>query len=81
MSNRCQLYAYALATAEENASGGVVVTAPTCGSCGVLPAVLYHLSQVNDYRPIRIKRALATAGLFRLTSFRVKGMRQAHEVY
>ena len=64
VSNRCQLYAYALATAEENASGGVVVTAPTCGSCGVLPAVLYHLSQVNDYRPIRIKRALATAGLF-----------------
>ena len=64
VSNRSRLYAYALATAEENASGGEVVTAPTCGSCGVLPAVLYHLADVNDYRPIRILRALATAGIF-----------------
>lgn len=64
VSNRSRLYAYALATAEENASGGQVVTAPTCGSCGVLPAVLYHLSDVNGYRRIRILRALATAGVF-----------------
>ena len=34
------LYSYAYAVAEENADGGVIVTAPTCGSCGVLPAVL-----------------------------------------
>ncbi len=53
-----------MATAEENASGGPVVTAPTCGSCGVLPAVLYHLADINSYRPIRILRALATAGVF-----------------
>ena len=64
VSNRSRLYAYALATAEENASGGEVVTAPTCGSCGVLPAVIYHLADVNSYRPIRILRALATAGVF-----------------
>ena len=38
-----RINAYAFATAEENASGGVIVTAPTCGSCGVLPAVLYYL--------------------------------------
>ena len=64
VSNRSRLYSYALATAEENASGGEVVTAPTCGSCGVLPAVLKHLNKLNDYRPIRILRALATAGVF-----------------
>ena len=64
VSNRSRLYAYALATAEENASGGEVVTSPTCGSCGVLPAVLKHLADLNDYRPVRILRALATAGVF-----------------
>lgn len=42
LKSRAKIYAYALATSEENASGGVVVTAPTCGSCGVVPAVLYH---------------------------------------
>ena len=64
ISNRSRLYAYALATAEENASGGTVVTAPTCGSCGVLPAVVYHLADINGYRTVRILRALATAGIF-----------------
>ncbi|MBQ3212935.1 MAG: L-serine ammonia-lyase, iron-sulfur-dependent, subunit alpha [Alistipes sp.] len=64
VSNRSRLYAYALATAEENASGGEVVTAPTCGSCGVLPAVLRHLNKLNDYHMVRIVRALATAGVF-----------------
>ena len=64
VSNRSRLYAYALAVAEENASGGVVVTAPTCGSCGVLPAVIHHMAKLNDYRPVRILRALATAGIF-----------------
>ena len=64
LSSRAKIYAYALATAEENASGGVVVTAPTCGSCGVVPAVLYHLEQSRGFRRERILRALATAGLF-----------------
>ena len=64
MRNRGLLYSYALATSEENAAGGKIVTAPTCGSCGVLPAVLYHLKTSRDFREIRILRAIATAGLF-----------------
>ncbi len=46
---RAKLYAYALATAEENASGGTVVTAPTCGSSAVMPAVLYHLVNTRNF--------------------------------
>ncbi len=57
------LAAYALAVSEQNASGGIVVTAPTCGSCGVLPAVLRFLQQRSTFNPVRIVRALATAGL------------------
>ncbi len=57
------VYAYALAVSEENASGGRIVTAPTCGSCGVLPAVLYHLSHNHTFSEHRILHALATAGL------------------
>ncbi len=64
MRNRGLLYSYALATSEENAAGGVIVTAPTCGSCGVIPAVLYHLNTTRDFSDMRILRALATAGLF-----------------
>ncbi len=57
------LYAYALAVAEENASGGLVVTAPTCGSCGVLPAVLRYVQEITRCSDEAILRALATAGL------------------
>lgn len=64
LSSRAKIYAYALASAEENASGGVVVTAPTCGSCGVVPAVVYHLATSRNFLRVRILRALATAGLF-----------------
>ena len=64
MRNRGLLFSYALATSEENAAGGKIVTAPTCGSSGVLPAVLYHLKTSRDFPEIRILRALATAGLF-----------------
>lgn len=56
-------FAYALAVSEENASGGVIVTAPTCGSCGVVPGVMYHLAKSRDLPKIRILRSLATAGL------------------
>ena len=55
--------AYALAVSEENAGGGEIVTAPTCGSCGVLPAVLYYLMKENDLAEIRVYRALLTAGM------------------
>lgn len=64
LRNRGMVYAYALATAEENASGGLIVTAPTCGSCGVLPSVLYHLMSTRDFRESRVLKALATAALF-----------------
>ncbi|MFV0417640.1 MAG: L-serine ammonia-lyase [Dysgonomonas sp.] len=63
MKSRALIYAYALAVSEENASGGKIVTAPTCGSCGVLPSVLYHLKMNHDFSDIKIIRALATAGL------------------
>lgn len=56
-------FAYALAVSEENASGGVIVTAPTCGSSGVLPAVLYHLWKTREFSEQMIIRAIATAGL------------------
>lgn len=57
------LFAYALAVSEQNASGGVVVTAPTCGACGVMPAILKFYKKVNEYSEKRILKALATAGL------------------
>ena len=57
------IFAYALAVSEENACGGKIVTAPTCGSCGVLPGVLYHLKKVYGFSDQRIIRALATAGI------------------
>lgn len=64
LKSRGLVYAYALAVSEENASGGEIVTAPTCGSCGIVPAVLYHLHTSKGFSERRILRALATAGLF-----------------
>ena len=55
--------AYAFAVSEENASGGTIVTAPTCGACGVLPAVLYYAKEKKGYSDEQIINALATAGL------------------
>lgn len=63
LKNRGLVFSYALAVSEENASGGKIVTAPTCGSCGVLPSVLYHGSKAYDFSKARILRALATAAL------------------
>lgn len=57
------LFAYALAVSEENAAGNIVVTAPTCGSSGILPAVLYLFNQQYEISEKRILHALATAGL------------------
>lgn len=61
--HRTLLYAYALAVNEENAGGGIIVTAPTCGASGTLPAVLYNQKQVYKLKDSQILRALATAGL------------------
>ena len=63
VNRRPLVFAYALAVSEENAAGGRVVTAPTCGSCGVIPAVLYLFKTETDASETKILRALATAGL------------------
>lgn len=63
LQTRGLVYAYALAVSEENASGGTIVTAPTCGSCGVMPGVLYHLANGHGFSDEKILHALATAGL------------------
>ena len=55
--------AYAYAVSEENAAGGLIVTAPTCGSCGVLPAVLKYLQVKRGYADEAILRGLAVAGI------------------
>ena len=56
--------AYAFAVAEQNAGNGTVVTAPTCGSCGVLPAVLMYMQEKYDLPDRKIAEALGVAGLF-----------------
>lgn len=63
LQSRGLVFAYALAASEENASGGTIVTAPTCGACGVVPGVLYYLQQSRQFSDMRMYRALATAGL------------------
>ena len=55
--------AYAYAVAEQNADNGTVVTAPTCGACGVLPAVLKYAQDTKGFSDQEICRALATAGI------------------
>ena len=55
--------AYAFAVSEENASGGTIVTAPTCGACGVLPAVLRYSQERRGYSDKDVVNALATAGI------------------
>lgn len=57
------LFAAALATSEENAGGGRVTTAPTCGASGVVPAVMYFLKHDQNMSDSRIIKGLATAGL------------------
>ena len=57
------LSSYAYATNEENACGGIIVTAPTCGASGVLPAVLYYMKEKYDFSDDKIIRALAVAGV------------------
>lgn len=64
LKSRALVCAYALAVSEMNARGGRVVTAPTCGSCGVVPAVLYHMKTAHGFSDRDILKALATAALF-----------------
>ena len=58
-----QVCAYAFAAAEQNAGNGTIVTAPTCGSCGVLPAVLLYLQDKYKFTDEKIAEALSVAGL------------------
>ena len=55
--------AYSYAVGEENAAGNTVVTAPTCGASGVIPAVLYYNQKKRNFTDQQIVRALATAGV------------------
>ena len=57
------LSAYAFAVSEQNADNGTVVTAPTCGACGVLPAVLRYMQETRNLTDAQVLRGLATAGL------------------
>ncbi len=54
---------YAFAVAEQNAAGGTIVTAPTCGSCGVVPAALLYMKEIKDFKEKDVLRALATGGI------------------
>jgi L-serine dehydratase len=63
IKKRGMIYAYALAVSEENASGGLIVTAPTCGACGVIPSVLKYASKFYKMSDKKILKALATAGI------------------
>lgn len=61
----CQrVCSYAYAVSEQNADNGVIVTAPTCGSCGVLPAVLYYFKDKRGLSDMDVAHALGVAGLF-----------------
>lgn len=55
--------AYAFAVSEQNADGEVIVTAPTCGSAGVMPSVLYYQQMKRGYTDLEIIRALETGGI------------------
>jgi len=63
MKKRGMVYAYALAVSEENASGGLIVTAPTCGACGIMPSVLFSMKKTHKISDKKILKALATAGI------------------
>lgn len=54
---------YAFAASEQNAGGGMITTAPTCGASGVLPAVLYYMQEKKGFTDFEIAKALATAGI------------------
>ena len=55
--------AYAYAVSEQNADNGIIVTAPTCGACAVLPSVLRYMQEKHRFSDEEILRALAVAGL------------------
>lgn len=62
--NRLKILSYAYANNEENASGGMVVTAPTCGSSGVMAALMYHFYYDLGYSKQKLVQALMVGGMF-----------------
>lgn len=58
-----KIAAYAYAVAEQNADNGTIVTAPTCGACGVIPAVLKYAQDTRGFTDAQITRGLAAAGI------------------
>ncbi len=54
---------YAFATSEQNAAGGIIVTAPTCGACGVVPSVLKYMQEERHFSDEQIVHALAAGGI------------------
>ncbi len=63
MHENRKVSAYALAAAEENADNGVIVTAPTCGAAGIVPAVLYYMYENCGVGESELLDALAVAGV------------------
>ena len=63
LKNTGLTFAYALAVSEENGGGGIVVTAPTCGACGVVPAVLRSIKEELSLDEEEILKGLAIGGL------------------
>lgn len=55
--------AYAFAASEQNAAGGQIVTAPTCGSCGVVPSSLLYMQNKRGFSDEQMVRALAVGGI------------------
>lgn len=55
--------AYAYATSEQNAGGGTIVTSPTCGSCGVMPAALKYMQEKHNFSDDKMVEALASGGI------------------
>lgn len=54
---------YAFATGEQNAAGGIIVTAPTCGACGVVPSVLKYMQDERSFSDEQVVHALAAGGI------------------
>ena len=54
---------YAYAVSEQNADNGIIVTAPTCGACAVLPSVLKYMQEKHGFSDLQVLKALAVAGL------------------
>ncbi|MDB3086613.1 L-serine ammonia-lyase [Clostridioides difficile] len=57
------VYSYALAASEQNASGNIIVTAPTCGSAGVIPGIFFAMQDFYKYDDQKIIEALLVAGI------------------